>query len=181
MKIKYLGHAGFSITTKNNTKILMDPWFNSAFLESWYPYPDNSSLICESRDADYIFLSHEHEDHCDIEFLKTTNAQIFIPKFRSDSFRVKLKANGISFLELEPRESILIEEIKLTFIIQSSPAWDDSAIAVECMVNDETFLNLNDLKPSVDDMHFMRDRFKKITCWHSSIPVQVGTRCAIKK
>jgi hypothetical protein len=70
--VQCLEHAGF-IVQHQGVKILIDPWFPSAFLHSWFPYPDNRYLISELRSMDfnYLYISHAHEDHYD-ERLRST-------------------------------------------------------------------------------------------------------------
>ena len=82
--IQYLGHSGMIIKYKNIT-FLIDPWFDSAFLNSWFPYPYNKFLKQEvlKMKIDYIWLSHAHEDHFSIDFLKyiDKNTTVFIADF----------------------------------------------------------------------------------------------------
>ena len=70
--IKYLGHAGFIYQHGEITGII-DPWFNSAFIHSWFPFPNNQFL--EESDVanclfDFLYISHTHEDHFDRKLLK---------------------------------------------------------------------------------------------------------------
>src|SRR5664280_833885 len=85
-KISYLGHAGF-IIEHAGTRILMDPWFYPAFLESWFPYPDNRGLLMDVVDGafDYLYVSHAHEDHFDRRLLDRLDKSITVltPKYRS--------------------------------------------------------------------------------------------------
>ncbi len=54
MKLQFLSHSSFLITTKNNKKILIDPFFDG----------NPTAIIKENKiDADYIILTHAHEDH----------------------------------------------------------------------------------------------------------------------
>lgn len=54
MKLRYLSHSAFLITTNGGTKILIDPFFD-----------DNpvSPVKSNEIDADYIILTHGHGDH----------------------------------------------------------------------------------------------------------------------
>lgn len=54
MKLRYLSHSAFLITTDDNKKILIDP-----FLDDNPVSPVKSDEI----DADYIILTHGHGDH----------------------------------------------------------------------------------------------------------------------
>lgn len=54
MKLKYFSHSGFQITTDSGKIILIDPFLD-----------DNPTSPVKSKDvkADYIILSHAHNDH----------------------------------------------------------------------------------------------------------------------
>ena len=89
MEIKFYGHACIYIKT-SSVSIVTDPWFSisGAFLSTWFQFPDNTELdLTPLRNADYVVLSHEHQDHFDINFLKTINprTKIIIPKY-TDSY-----------------------------------------------------------------------------------------------
>lgn len=58
MQIKWLGHSSFLITSKNGTKILMDP-FDSTIGYNVY-----------KGDADIVSISHHHFDHNCLKYLK---------------------------------------------------------------------------------------------------------------
>lgn len=75
MNLTWIGHAGFIVEAAGK-RILIDPWFNPAFLGTWRPQPDNSHLAdwVAGQSYDYICISHGHEDHCDKAFLKRLSA-----------------------------------------------------------------------------------------------------------
>lgn len=54
MKLRYLGHSSFEITTKGKS-ILIDPSISSNQLAA--------SVQVEKLNADYILITHGHEDH----------------------------------------------------------------------------------------------------------------------
>jgi UDP-MurNAc hydroxylase len=96
MHLTYLGHAGF-VVEAGGTRILIDPWFFSAFLRSWFPYPDNRFMLDSvlRQDFDYLYISHLHEDHFDRKLLNQLrrDISILLPNYRS-------KALGKKFAEL---------------------------------------------------------------------------------
>lgn len=59
MRIKFHGHACFSIATKDNVKIITDPYDDTV----GYPMPEES-------EADIVTTSHDHFDHNYIEHIK---------------------------------------------------------------------------------------------------------------
>jgi L-ascorbate metabolism protein UlaG (beta-lactamase superfamily) len=53
--IKWLGHAGFQITSENGTVIVIDPWLT-----------DNPLAPCKAEaitKADFVLVTHDHFDH----------------------------------------------------------------------------------------------------------------------
>lgn len=56
MKIKFLGHASFLITTNNNTKIITDPYKAGA-------YGGAIGYKPIKEEAQIVTISHEHDDH----------------------------------------------------------------------------------------------------------------------
>ncbi len=77
MKIKWLGHASFLITSKNGTKIITDPYKPGG--------PLKYGELKES--ADVVTVSHEHGDHNNAEVIGG-NPQVL---------RASAKVKGIQF------------------------------------------------------------------------------------
>ena len=59
-KIKWFGHAAFSITTPNGKVLLIDPWLNNPSNPEAKDGKDPLSTITK---IDYILLTHGHRDH----------------------------------------------------------------------------------------------------------------------
>jgi len=79
MQITILGHAGFCVETKESI-VIIDPWLSKtgAYEASWFQYPKNhhmgdyvQELLSTSPKNKYIYISHEHKDHFDIDFLQS--------------------------------------------------------------------------------------------------------------
>jgi L-ascorbate metabolism protein UlaG (beta-lactamase superfamily) len=67
-KIKWLGHAGFQITTEKYKTIIIDPWLT-----------DNPLATSQAKDitkADFVLVTHDHFDHIAdaAEIVKATGA-----------------------------------------------------------------------------------------------------------
>jgi L-ascorbate metabolism protein UlaG (beta-lactamase superfamily) len=59
-KIKWYGHAAFSITTPNGKVLLIDPWLNNP---SNPEAKDGKDPLSAVGKVDYILLTHGHRDH----------------------------------------------------------------------------------------------------------------------
>jgi UDP-MurNAc hydroxylase len=64
MKIHFVGHACI-VAECADTSILMDPWlFGKIFNDSWSLLPEPKFDAAKLDKVDYLWLSHEHPDHC---------------------------------------------------------------------------------------------------------------------
>src|SRR5258708_3915914 len=64
VKIHFVGHASVVIECAD-TAILVDPWlFGKIFHNSWTLMPQPALDESMLRKIDYIWISHEHPDHC---------------------------------------------------------------------------------------------------------------------
>ena len=179
--LKFIGHAGFMYST-NNEILLMDPWMskNGAFDSSWYQFPSNHSLGDEIRQEIYttskevyIYISHEHKDHFDVDYLKTLNLSkinFITPKFRRDhvaSVLRKLDPKSVT----TPIDSEIIEigNLEIRLFLDDQEIVRDSAIGIIDKDKDFTFLNLNDCKvyDRVDELHEIFGKFNVFTCQFS--------------
>ncbi|MPZ15405.1 MAG: Rieske 2Fe-2S domain-containing protein [Chloroflexi bacterium] len=97
--LRFLGHAGFMLQY-GHTSLLCDPWLSEggAFLHSWHQFPPNDHIDREAlTDADFIYISHAHEDHFDRDFLRSfpkDHVTVIIAKFASQSFAHELSRLG---------------------------------------------------------------------------------------
>ena len=109
MKVKILsvGHAGFLLKTED-VNILIDPWFYPAFFNTWFPYPNNRFMedVLLNEKIDYLYLSHEHEDHFDKKFLSKFNKDIKIICANFPSPILTNELQELGFKNLKPSKSI---------------------------------------------------------------------------
>src|SRR6185369_14330913 len=70
-RLKWFGHAAFSITTPKGKVLLIDPWLSNP------SNPDKNALAAVPR-VDYILLTHGHRDHVGdaVEIAKRTGATL---------------------------------------------------------------------------------------------------------
>lgn len=72
-KVRWLGHAAFSITTPKGKVLLIDPWLNNP---SNPGAKDGKDPLVSVPKVDYILLTHGHRDHVGdaVEIAKRTGA-----------------------------------------------------------------------------------------------------------
>lgn len=70
MRIQFISSA-CTLIEHAGLRILCDPWLTEGiYYGSWYHYPLPALTTKDFQDVDYIYISHIHPDHCDIESLK---------------------------------------------------------------------------------------------------------------
>ena len=160
--IKYLGHASIYIQT-SKTSIVTDPWFSKkgAYESTWFQFPDNTDIDFSWVDGlDYVCISHEHEDHCDIEFLKKLNpsTKIITADFINKRYVDLLDDNlENEIIEVGDKTTVELGDIKYTPMIQIPMGQEDSAMIFE--IDDEVIVNFNDMKPSQKDLDWIKKRY----------------------
>jgi UDP-MurNAc hydroxylase len=156
MRITYLGHAGFIVET-NDVLVIMDPWLSptGAFDSSWFQMPRNHHLaplvyekLRDPQRSIYLYISHEHQDHFDVEFLNSLPVRRFsllVPEFSRSALAEHF--SGYECKELiffRHRQEINIPGGSLKVYVDDSWANRDSAILMKA--GDTAFLNMNDCK-----------------------------------
>lgn len=84
MKIEWLGHATFIITSNKGTKILTDPYEPGGFSGAVKYSPIKETV-------DIITISHSHKDHCHIPSGLTSSTQILRDKTDTVLKDIKIK------------------------------------------------------------------------------------------
>src|SRR5437867_987082 len=164
MVIKFYGHACIYVKTPT-ISVVTDPWFSKegAFLSTWFQFPDNTQLdLTPIRNADYIILSHEHQDHFDVNFLKTISpkTKIIIPKYTDsylyDTLRENLKNEIIVANSLQKIR--LSADVTFCPVVQSVPIWDDCTLVLEAP--EGTIVDVNDMKIINQDFEWIKNNFE---------------------
>ena len=143
--------------------VVTDPWFSKtgAYESSWFQYPDNTDIDFSWIDGlDYVCISHEHEDHCDIEFLQKLNSstKIVTANFINKRYVNLLRDSLVNeIIEVNDRDTFNLGDIKYTPIIQIPMGQEDSAMIFE--MGDDGIENFNDMKPSQKDIDWIKKRY----------------------
>jgi UDP-MurNAc hydroxylase len=153
MRVTYLGQACILVEAAGR-KLLTDPWLSEgAYFGTWY----HTHILAEAgitpesfpKDIDYIFLSHEHQDHCDPATLRhfASNTPILISKFATPRFRYYVESLGFNNIYELPssREVNLGDGLKVT-ILGTAEYTNDAAMVIEadgCRVFNETDCKLS--------------------------------------
>ncbi|GAA4862224.1 MBL fold metallo-hydrolase [Kitasatospora terrestris] len=152
--IRHLGHAGF-VVEHAGVRVLIDPWFHPAFLEAWFPYPDNRELLPEvvAGSYDYLYVSHTHEDHFDARLLAllSRDVTVLVPDFRSREPARRLRALGFERqVRLGHREAHRLgPDLVATMLLDTSHK-EDSGLLLD--LGGYRFLDLNDCNTPMSEL-----------------------------
>lgn len=114
--IVWLGHASFFIRL-NGITLLIDPvFFNVSLLKRKSNLPINPELFTE---LDYILVSHDHRDHCDVKSLKLLSKNnpdaTYLTGLKLDGLIKKItKSNNIQAAGWY--QQYLTEKIKISYV-----------------------------------------------------------------
>lgn len=157
MRVTYYGQA-CTLAEAGEITILTDPWLTEgAYLGTWF----HTHVLADAgvtpqtipKDIDYLFLSHEHQDHMDVATLKhfPPNIPILICQFPSPKFRNYLKGLGFTNIhELVSGETELLGDGVSVTIFGTVEYTNDSAILIEH--NGVRLFNETDCKLSYGDL-----------------------------
>jgi len=138
MRVTYYGQA-CTLTHAGGLKILTDPWLTEgAYSGTWF----HTHVLADAgvtpqsfpKDIDYLFLSHEHQDHLDIATLRhfPPDLPILICKFASAKFSNFLKGLGFTNIrEVPSGERLHLGDGVHVTIFGTVEYTNDSAILIE--------------------------------------------------
>ncbi|GEM_PF-49606 len=138
MQITFLGQAGMFIETKHGS-VLCDPWFNTAYFASWFPFPSNEQIDLERiSHPTYLYLSHLHHDHFDPQFLRehvSKDATILLPDYPLNLLERALRDLGFTkFLYTKNGQAHEIDGLRVMIMAAVAPTdgpLGDSGIMVD--------------------------------------------------
>jgi hypothetical protein len=157
MKIHFVGHACI-VAERADTSILMDPWlFGKIFNDSWSLLPEPKFDPATLDKVDYIWLSHEHPDHCHFPSLDSFPADfkarvtvLFQDRDYAKVFGALRKIGYQRFKRLPHREVMpLSGQPDATKVYCYHAGLMDSALAV--LGQSQVIFNANDARISVGE------------------------------
>jgi UDP-MurNAc hydroxylase len=163
MRVTYYGQACTMIEAAGR-RLLTDPWLTEgAYGGTWF----HTHVLAEAgvtpetirKDVDYIFLSHEHQDHLDPATLKhfPKDVPVLICRFPTRKFRHHLEEIGLTNIQElasgEPRN--LGDGLEVT-IFGSAEYTNDAAILVTA--EGHCVFNETDCKLGYRELEMLRDR-----------------------
>jgi UDP-MurNAc hydroxylase len=135
----------------------MDPWLSpeGAFDSAWFQFPRNHDLaplvigkLADSKKERFVYVSHEHQDHFDVGFLRQLNCPdltFIVPRFQRAALRSAIAAlRPKAIITCGHAERVSIPGGQVTLYLEDSGLNRDSAILLK--LGEESFLNLNDCK-----------------------------------
>ena len=153
MRVTYFGQA-CTLTEVAGRKLLTDPWLTEgAYFGTWF----HTHLLADAgvtpatfpKDIDYLFLSHEHEDHLDAETLRhfPPDIPVLICKFATPKFRRYLEALGLTnIVEVPSGQRLDLGGGLAVTVFRTAEYTNDSALLVEgdgCTLFNETDCKLS--------------------------------------
>jgi UDP-MurNAc hydroxylase len=204
MQLKYLGHAGFLVESKE-TILIMDPWLSSegAFDGGWFQFPCNHhmgqtiiDLLEKNKEKTvFVYVSHEHKDHFDPIFLRKLepfNFEYILPKYRRSILVDEIKSFSSKKINLckDGHKVSLGRTDSVVVFTEDSELNRDSAILMTS--GTLKFLNLNDCKIH-DRLSYIKQTFGEIdilaaqfsgATWHPvcyDYPIDVYQKISRKK
>lgn len=96
IRIKWLGQAGFLISLSNGKKLAIDPYLGDSCRKlvgyrRMVPAPIDLQML----DVDFLFISHEHPDHLDVDLYEALNGKMETQIYGNKHCRTLLDAAGL--------------------------------------------------------------------------------------
>lgn len=159
-KFRWLNHASIWLSYEGIT-LVTDPWlFGPAFLTGWWLQEESTTDSLDLlKEADYIYISHNHPDHLHPETLSILpkDKQFIVGNFQTKSTEKYLRNLGFKNINVFDFKDIysLTENFQLS-VLKSGDFRDDSGIylclgGIEILMTvDCNYLNSNELPQNID-------------------------------
>lgn len=148
--IEFLGHSGLAVRHAGKL-VLCDPWMSrqGAYNASWFQYPQYEGDLDWLLHPDAVYLSHEHLDHYDPEFLTQLPRSTPVITGRVHKKRLLARLRRLGFENITELDNFEAFEVAPGFTMKVStptfhcpPHWFDSCALFD--LDGTKVLNLND-------------------------------------
>lgn len=155
MKVTFYGHNCFVLKGKR-VVVVTDPWLSDkgAFFGSWFQWPINHHLKDQlkgelnTEKKSILYISHEHQDHFDMETLRDIKSHIdicIIPNYEDKFLYNKLLEIDFKVIELTDQYKYFVTETDyIELMVIDTGVNHDSASLIH--IDNKNFLNQNDCK-----------------------------------
>jgi UDP-MurNAc hydroxylase len=168
MKIRFIGHACIVVKC-SGASILMDPWLSGKiFNNSWTlrPQPEFDRALLDG--IDYLWISHEHPDHCHFptlaSFPDSFKQRVTILYQTRDSAKILAAFQGLGYkrFRLLPHREIvsLGNDSSAPRVYCYHAGLMDSALAV--IDSGQVVLNANDARISTSECKLILTDLKRV-------------------
>lgn len=145
VKVRYIYSACVMISTPD-VRVLCDPWVTQGIHDgSWFHFPFFDDLFERIGETDLLYVSHIHQDHYDIKFLRQylkfyPDTKVIIGDYQDNFLARKMKIDGIPHQVVT---SFSVGDTEIAIFPNHAHQRDiDSTIAVKH--GGHSVLNLND-------------------------------------
>lgn len=148
--LEFLGHSALAVRHAGKL-LLCDPWMSrkGTYNASWFQYPQYEGDLEALTSPDVVYVSHEHPDHYDPEFLDRLPRSTPILTGRAHKKRLVSRLRRLGFTTIVELDNFEAYEVAPGFTVKIStptfhcpPHWFDSCALLE--LGDLKVLNLND-------------------------------------
>lgn len=161
MKITLIADSCF-LFEYQGIRILTDPWIGTTTYDgAWMQFPQPIITASEVGCLDYIFISHIHEDHCDLQTLLTLdrNAKIILMDRQPNFVANFLDYHNLNFQQvicLSPRQLWEVAPRLFFEVVEADPAHAlnyllDSSLIIHFDNRAIYFANDNPPYPALDE------------------------------
>jgi len=148
--VEFLGHSGLAVRHAGKL-LLCDPWMSrrGAYNASWFQYPEYEGDLETLYSPDVVYISHEHLDHYDPEFMDRVPRSVPILTGRAHKKRLVSRLRRLGFTTIVELDNFEAFEVTAGFTVKIStptfhcpPHWFDSCALL--VLGEHKVLNLND-------------------------------------
>ncbi len=119
--LTWLGHASFELNLEGSI-VYLDPWFDQKPRQITRVVPSLVKNVDDIKKADYIFISHEHFDHCDpfdvTRIIERTNATVVAP---GESLALLVDVHPRRKVEVKQGDEFVLHDLSIKAVSARHP------------------------------------------------------------